>query len=308
MAHRQGKIAIVAALLAVLGIGACGGSSSGQVVARVAGQPITKAKLDRSEAAMAASGEAVGAGPAPRQQALGTLISARWLVGEAAARGLSASRTEVAKKIEAIAQQTPGRLADAELQARAEVARAKLRELVLAAVPKVTQAEVAAYYARHKQLYFVAGRREARFTNRKTRAEIEKVKREVEAGKSLTSPQQVKVGELFTGASVPPGLGDPYEEAIDSAKPHTVAGPFKIHHDEWLYEVVKVVPAHQQKLAQVASAIGRKLTVERTQAALAAFDKTLTAQWTARTDCERSYVAPGCRQYRGGAADALVRL
>jgi hypothetical protein len=306
--RRSSRSATLAALLAALGIGACGGSGSAQVVARVAGQPITKAKLDRLAAYMAATSENGPHGAALRAQALGSLVSAQWLIAEAARRGLSSSHGELTGETEAIEQRSAVPPADVELQARAELARAKLRALALAAIPKVTRAEVAAYYARHKRLYYLQGRREARFTNRKTRAEIEKVKKEAEAGKSLTSPQQVKVGELFTGASVPPGRGDPYEEAIDSAKPHTVAGPYKIHNDEWLYEVVKVVPAHQQTLEQVARAIARKLTSERSRAALAAFARVLTAQWTARTDCQRGYVAPGCRQYRGGAASGLVRL
>jgi hypothetical protein len=328
MARKPGRIAIVAALLAALGIGACGGSGSGQVVARIGDQTITMAKLDHLVAVLkngwAASEQGGGSAPALRTQALGSLISSQWLIGEAADHGLSSSGLEVRRQIDVIEhrtffggvaelrqllQKSTGQtVADVELQARAELARAKLRQLALAGVPKVSRAEVAAYYARHKQSYFVPGRREARFTNRKTRAEIEQVKRDVEAGKSLTSPQQVKVGESFTGASVPPGRGDPYEEAIDSAKPHVLAGPFKIHNDEWLYEVVKVVPPRQQPLARVAGAIAHKLSEERTRAALAAFVKTLTAQWTAKTDCAGGYVAPGCRQYRGGATEGPIRL
>ncbi|HEV2974537.1 MAG TPA: SurA N-terminal domain-containing protein [Solirubrobacteraceae bacterium] len=328
MGRKPSRIAIAAALFAALGIGACGGSGSGQVVARVGDQTITMGKLDHLVAVLksgwAATEQGGGNVSALRTRALGSLISSQWLIGEAADRGLSSSGLEVRRQIdliehrtflggvaelrEVLQKSTGQTVADLELQASAELAQAKLRQLALAGVPKVSRAEVAAYYAQHKQSYFIRGRREARFQNRKTRAKIEKVKREVEAGKSLTSPDQVEAGELYAGAHVPPGRGDPYEAAIDSAKPHTLAGPFKIHNDEWLYEVVKVVAPRQQSLAQVAGAIAHKLTEERTQAALAGFVKTLTAEWTARTDCAGGYVAPGCRQYRGGATAGLVRL
>lgn len=314
MQRKSTRIAIAAALLlAAIGIAACGGSGSGQVIARVGEQTITKGQLDRYLAYLQREGgisvQSASAKRALRAQALGTLISGQWLIGEAASRGAAPSKAEVQRQMSALAGTTTGQnAAEVKLQAQEELARAKLRQLALANVPKVSSAEIAAYYASHKHDYFVPGRREARFTNRKTRAQIEKLKKEVEAGKSLTAPDQVETGELYAGAHVPPGRGDPYEAAIDSAKPHTLAGPFKIYHDEWLYEVVKVVQPHQRPLAEVSGAIAHKLSEERTQAALSAFVKALGAQWTSKTDCDGGYLAPGCRQYRGAGAGQFIRL
>jgi len=98
-----------------------------------------------------------------------------------------------------------------------------------------------------------------------------------------------------------------YEAAIDSAKPHIVAGPFKIGNDYWLYEVVKVIPARQKTLAEVSTAIAHKLVSERRHDAEAAFVKQWASRWSAQTDCSSGYVVLGCKQRPGpvGGAQGL---
>jgi hypothetical protein len=105
------------------------------------------------------------------------------------------------------------------------------------------------------------------------------------------------VGELSTSARVP--AGDEYEAAIDSARPYHVSGPYKIHADWWLYQVIKVTPPRQQSLAEVRGAIAKKLLDERTSAAVASLERELTSTWTARTDCQAGYVVQKCKQYAG---------
>lgn len=319
----RGQIAAgTAAVLLAIGLGACGGSSdSGDPVARMGGAGrITKATLDHWTAAIAGNRTAEDPSQAQltaaREKVLSLLISYQWLTGEAAKRGISMSQHEVRQQIDRILGQAfPGGIAelheflkptgqtvaDLELQARAQLALAALRRQATAGLVPVTQEQIATYYAQHKRSYLTPGRREARFTNRKTRAAALKVKREVQAGRSLTSPAQRSRGELFTGASVPPH--NEYERAIDSAKPYTVAGPFVIGNDFWLYQVVKVIPARQQTLAEARQSIAGRLTGERRQAALATFFKAWRARWSAQTDCGAGYVVPGCRQYRGGAVE-----
>lgn len=325
---RSGHIATgAAALLLAVSLAACGGgSSSGQVIARVGGEPITAGTVDHMVAVLKGGWTSPGTGggrdQALRRQALQLLITSRWLIGEAASRGIAISGPEVRRKIDVVERMDfPGgvaelreflkatgqTVAELELQAKAELAQAKLHQLAIASAPAVTQAQIAAYYAAHRSSFLVPERREARFTNRKTRPEIMQLKREIEAGRSITSPAQRKVGELFTSARVPPG--DPYEQAIDSGKLHRVAGPFKLGADEWLYEVVKIIPGRQRTLAEVAGSIGRRLTSERTNAAVAAFTSAWTSRWTAMTDCTAGHVVSGCRQYQGGAtSEALPKL
>jgi hypothetical protein len=324
----SGQIATGATVLSLaVSLAACGGgSSSGQVVARVGGKPITAGAVDHMVAVLKGGWTTPGAGGGRdrtlRRQALQLLISSQWFIREAASRGIAISSPEVHGKVESVEQvdfpsgvaelreflkSTGQTVADLELQAKAELAQAKLRQLAIASAPVVTQAQIAAYYAAHKQSFLVPERREARFTNRKTRPEIMKLKKEIEAGRSITSADQRKVGELFTSARVPPG--NQYERAIDSGKLHRVAGPFKLAADEWLYEVVKIIPARQRTLAEVSGSIRRQLTGERTGKAVADFTSAWISQWTAKTDCTAGYVVQGCRQYRGGGTtEALLKL
>ena len=251
-----------------------------------------------------------------RTQALKLLISAHWAIGEAQARGISISEPEVQSQINKAEGTTfPGgepelreflastgqTVADVELQARAQVAAAKLRQAVLASVGAPTSAQVTTYYAEHEQQFHSPGRREARFSNRKTKAAAMQLKHEVEAGeRGLTSRQQQKVGELFTTARVPPT--NAYEAAIDSARPHKIAGPFKLGADYFLYQVVRVYPPRQRSLAEVSVTIRRKLLDEGEANALAELDRSLRTTWTARTDCKHDYVIQKCRQYTGAVA------
>ena len=260
-------------------------------------------------------------GQALQLRALEFLIHSQWLIGEAARRGIVTSQSEVHQQIDRetagfgggaaglreFLKSTGESVRDIEWQARAELVQATLRRMATVTSVEVTRAQVAAYYARHRRRFVIPERREARFSNRKTRAAAEKLKREVESGKSLTSAAQRKVGELFTSARVPPG--NAYERAIDSGKPHVVAGPFEIEADYFLYEVVRIIPARQQALPQVEDSIRRHLMAERRRRALASFVKTWTAGWIARTDCRVGYVVQGCKQYAGPeSVDDLLDL
>jgi hypothetical protein len=315
------QIALSALVLLGVAIYGCGGPSSSEVVARVGDAPIAKASLTHwitvLKGGPSATTGSASSERALRREVLGLLISSRWLLGEAARHGISISRHEVRQQIGRVEQidlaggtselsgflkSTGETVADLELRAEDELASAKLRRLAIASVPSATEAQVAAYYSQHTKSFMVDGRREARFINRKSRAAAEKVKQEVEAGKSLTPPERRRVGEVFEGAHVPPHPGNEYEEAIDASPPHKVSGPYPIGNDFWLYEVVRVIPAHQKPLSEVASAIRRRLTRARRRAALAGFVDAWRTQWTAKTDCMPGYVVSLCRQYAGPAA------
>lgn len=318
-----GHIATCAAVLfAATSLGACAGNdaSSKQVIAHVGDEAITQTALAHwmtvLKGGRTASDLPAGREQALRKQTLQLLISRQWLLGEAAGRGLSISRAEVSRQIERIEKgDFPGGIAelreflkstgqsvsDLELQAKAELASAKLRSSAIASAPAVTKAQIATYYAKHAKSFFVDERRIARYENRKTWAAAAKIKHEVEAGKSLTSAAEREAHEVFTTARVPPG--NAYEKAIDSAKPHVVSGPYHIITDYWIYEVVKIIPSYQRTLAQVSGTIRKKLESTRSKRALAQLAQRLKTTWSAKTECRSGYVVQQCRQYNGPRVD-----
>lgn len=256
-------------------------------------------------------------GKAQRRHALEYLIASAWLTGEAVSQGVSISGEEVKHRLVEKEQTSfPGgegefhdflkatgqTVADVELEAKTELASARLRQLATVNAVRVTDAQIASYYERHKQQFSVPERREAQITNQKTRAAAERIKRAVESGGSLLSAAQRKVGEGVVGAGAVPGQRDTVERVIMAARPNVPTGPVEIGGDYYLFKVTKIVPARTRTLAQSERAIRRQLAAEQERRALAAFVEAWRTKWTAKTDCQPGYVAQKCRQYVGAKA------
>jgi parvulin-like peptidyl-prolyl isomerase len=309
MTRPRHVIAACAAVgLGVLCVGACGGSGTGHEAARVGADAITRGAVAHWGRVLSfvTSGSIVGS--ASRQRALEYLIASRWLVGEAERRGIHISDAEVRHRAQqlqssgigearAIQQAAGETTQDFELQARDELASTELHSLVIRSTPAVSSASIAAYYARHRSDFMVPKERWARYAYRRTRAAAETAKREAEAGKSLTSPEQRRHKEEFVTAPIPPQ--DAPQRAVDASRLHAISGPFHISHLYALYQVVKVVPAHVRPLPAVEPSIRSLLAQEQSQQALARFAKNWTAAWRSRTDCSSDDVVPACRQYAG---------
>ncbi len=248
-----------------------------------------------------------------RTQAVELLISAQWLVGEAADRGLRISAGEARQLIAARkATSFPGgegefreflkttgeTLSDLELQARAELASTKLRRLAAAGARTVTAAQVAAYYTRHRQLFFIPQRRDVRITNRKSAAAAEQLEREVEAGKSfaaLSEPESVARTSISAA-------GDILDRAIYAAKLHVLTGPVRQRVDYFVFVVEDVIPARYLTLDQVSGSIRSQLLAERQRRAVAVFIEAWKTAWIASTSCLPGYVVQKCREYDGPRA------
>ena len=306
-------------LVAGLALAGCGGGGGGSVAVHVGQAALSRQAVDRLVRVLSGGRtvdpSSTSAG-ALRKQAVEQWISEQWLIGEAARRRIAITPAEVSEHLnQKQSVEFPGgaaeereflhatgrTMAQQERQAMSELASQKLRRQILADVPVVTPGEVADYYTRHKESYLIPEKRVAYFNNTKDMATALRLKHEVEAGKrSLVSPSQREVHELFASARVPPG--NAYEKAIDSSKPHTVAGPYPIGNDFWLYEVVKITPPRQRTLGEVSDAIRRQLLRKREDAALARFANLWVAEWLAKTDCSPGYVVPRCEQYRGSRA------
>lgn len=311
--------ACAAAVAIGVTVAACGGAST-VVVATVGATKITKATLDRwSRAVRAGVGTAAPSqrrGNAARATALQVLITLEWLIGEAARLGLSPSRQEVHRQVEErqasfvggqaefhISLQAKGlSVADAELQAAAELASTALHSAAGATARAVNNAQVALYYRQNRDSHVVPERRVVRISTRKTRAEAEALRRRVLAGGSLTSVAQRKAGEGFMTIQSTPAKATAWEKVLYAARPHVLVGPVKIGVDYLVFEVEKTTPASNETLPQVAGAIQKQLTDQRQEQALRRFIAAWRARWTARTNCRSGYVVQKCRQYTGPKA------
>jgi foldase protein PrsA len=249
-----------AVLVAVAGFAGCGGGAPDSVVARVGQTAITEASLDQWMSVRAGGGGV--SDPLKqrygtlRQQALGFLISSRWLIGEAADQGLKMSAREIEQRFEAkknasfpggeaefqeFLKATGQTVSDTMFEAKAELAASKIRQMLTSREPRITRAQIAGYYNRNRQSFAIAERRELEITNRKSTAQAQRLRREVESGRrlaSVTQSESIERPRKTDRGGLPGYL--PLEKAIYSAKPNVLIGPVKQGVDYYLLEVNRV--------------------------------------------------------------------
>jgi foldase protein PrsA len=308
-----------AAIVAVAALCACGTDRPDRPAVSVGDAGITSGTVEHWMAAMA--GGQIPSDQARRRvlraQALDFLISAHWLLGEAAADGMKLSAQEVERRFEqkkrasfpggptelrAFLKATGQPLSDIKFEAQVELASEKIRQQLEGRQPAVGQAQVAAYYRQHRQQFTTPERRYVQLTDRQSRSEAQMVKRKLVAERS--SDPKVELTRQWV--ELPPvayagrGGDATLSRAIHFARLRVWTGPVLVHGiDYYILDVMRVTSARQSPLAQVEGTIKRQLTAERQRRALVAFVASWRRRWIARTDCRAGYVVQKCRGFHG---------
>lgn len=311
-------VVMVVAAAATAGLTGCAGGTHDGVAARVGSASITSAAVDHA-ASVLAGGRLPGDGPrlkTLRAQALESLISAQWALGEAAEDGIRISAQEARRQLEqkqaasfpggaaeesAFLKATGQHVSDLALEARAELAATKIRQMLERREPAISQAQIASYYNREAQRFMIPERREIDIIALKSPADAQALRRQVEGGKRLASVAEHQWVDLSPLAYGPTrGKDAVLARAIHRAPPHVLTGPVRFRgFDYYMFEVLHVTPARQRTLAQVRDSIAHTLAAERQRRTLIAFISGWRRKWTARTDCRTGYVVQKCRQYTG---------
>lgn len=266
------------------------------------------------------SGSAAGPAYAPphastKERALDYLISAHWLIGEAAERGLPVStravRHAVSERIEAApggrrefqggsAKQTVSGL---RLEVQAALAASKLRAMVSSGVAPVTRGEVVRYYKQHLASFRIRQQRQVDLVeNLPSRSRAVALGRRLGTGSRFAHRA---IHELVP--STPPYKANEVKfntgllRVIFMAKPGELTGPVPFNNAWTLLVVRRVEPGEYVSLADVDGVIRKRLLQRHRQAALAQFAAPYRAKWTARTSCKTGYVVAKCSQYHGPA-------
>jgi len=263
------------------------------------------------------SDAASGQNRALRERALKHLISGMWLNDEATRQGIKISTSDIQAQITrrrkdlapgeaAVMASTGATTADVAFEAQAEVAAARLLERARDSVRRVTDREIGQYYARHRQEFVVPERRVGAITDRKTGAALELVRREVEHGASIATPQQKAVGEgRFMVGSIR-ATRNALERLMYRAKVKEVVGPVKIGPDYFLFRVDRIIPASYRDLREERQTLRKRLVARRQSIAETRLVQRVTTFWRSKTSCAPRYVVPECSQYR--AHQGLQRL
>jgi foldase protein PrsA len=270
--------------------------------------------IDRGALVGGASRQASGT---PRQQALAFLISAHWVLGEAAERGLQIEHQAVERRLQALRQAVPGgpdrfaaaleevgqTTADAELEARVEVAAALLRaQLERTRGRGGTRAELLAYYHSQRKHFVVPERRRIEIVDGiPSRAKARSLARRAGSAAGIRPISFSETRLRPQSFDAPWGKGA-VERAIFSARPGVLYGPMPLNGAYVLFAVKRILPATVRPFAAVRGSLEAELTARSRRAAIGAWKASYRAKWKARTDCRSGFVVPECRQYSGPVA------
>ena len=261
-----------------------------------------------------------------KQQVLAYLISANWVIKEAAERGVKVSDAEVQKQFNQIkTQQFPKEadfqkflastgytVSDLLLRVKLNALSSKIQAKVSKeAGKKPSQKEIAAYYEQHKSQYGQPEKRNILIILTKTLAQAEKAKKEIESGKSFASVAKstsIDPVSKAAGGSLPGVVKGQEEKALDEAvfkaQLNVLGGPIKTPFGYYIYEVKKTIPGSQQALAKVQSTIQQQISSEKQQKALSEFIKEFRKKWEGRTECRTGYSVKDCKGYKAPATPA----
>lgn len=255
-----------------------------------------------------------------KQQVLGFLISANWVLGEAESLGVKVSDAEVKKQFNQIKdQQFPKEaefqkflsssgqtISDLLLRVKLDMLSQKIKQKVIKdAGNKPSQQQIKAYYEQHKSQFGQPERRNIMIILTKTQAQAEAAKKEIQSGKSFASvAKKVSIDPVSkaAGGSLPGVVKGQEEKALDEAvfkaKLNVLGGPIKTPFGYYLYEVKKTLPGSQQPLSSVQASIQQQIMAQKQQTAFSEFVKNFRKKWEARTECRTEYSVSDCKGYK----------
>jgi foldase protein PrsA len=258
-----------------------------------------------------------------KQQVLGFLISANWVLGEAKSQGVKVSDNEVKKQFNQVkSQQFPKEadfqkflassgqtVSDLLLRVKLDMLSSKIQQKITKnAGKKASEKEVKAYYEQHKSQYGQPERRNILIVLTKTQAQAEAAKKEIESGTSFATvakKSSIDPVSKAAGGSLPGVVKGQEEKSLDAAvfgaKLNVLGGPIKTPFGYYVYEVKKTLPANQQPLSQVKSSIQQQLSAQNQQKALSEFVKNFRKKWEGRTECRAEYKVKDCKGYKAPA-------
>jgi foldase protein PrsA len=261
-----------------------------------------------------------------KQQVLGFLISANWVIGEASDQGVKVSDKEVEKKFNELkTQQFPKEAAfqkflastgqsvsDLLLRVKLNLLSQKIQQKISKEGGKsVTQAQIEKYYKENKQRFGAPEKRDLKIILTKTQAQAEAAKKEIESGKSFAAtakavsidPASKSNGGVLVGV-VKGQEQAALNSAIFAAKPNVLTGPIKTPFGYYIFEVTAVHAPTAQTLAQVQASIKQQLAATQQQGALTKFVASFKKKWEGRTECRKEYSVQDCKGYKAPAAPA----
>lgn len=251
-----------------------------------------------------------------KDNAIGQLVTAQYLVGEAEEDKIEVSEKEIDKALPAKYTQTIGdkkNLAKFTAltglgepffreQIKTELLGQKIQEKITKDAGKVTDAEVQEYYDKNKAQYTQPEMRDLRIVLTKTKADADKAKKELDGGAkfgdvvkeysidTITKKDGGKLANVAKGQQEK-ALGD----ASFAAKKGEIVGPIKTETGYYVVQVDKITASKVVPFKDVKEQIKQQLTQMKPQEALTKWQTETLDTWKEKTNCRKGYIVSFCK-------------
>ena len=252
-----------------------------------------------------------------KSEVLGFLIRSTWLDQEAQKQKVKVTDKEVQKQIDDIKKQqftqkgsyekflqTAGLTnEDVLFQQRVRELQNKITQKVTKGKDKVTDAQVADYYEKHKSQFATAERRNVRIVLTKTKDKAQQAKSALDSGqswKSVAKKFSIDQASKNKGGELQGGVAKGQQEkaldtAIFAADKGKLTGPVKTQFGWYVFEVEKVTKGKQQSLDESKANIKQQLASQQQNNALKKFGDDYRKRYKATTDCRKGYEVDDCK-------------
>jgi parvulin-like peptidyl-prolyl isomerase len=267
-----------------------------------------------------------------REAAIGDLLDAAWLRGEASEQGITATEREIDAELQqTVSQSFPScrdggdpfeckelrQFLEARSLVEADVMRilelqvlsSELQQQITEQTPSVTAQEVEDYYEDAPEQFTLPASRDIRVVLNRDRAKVEEAKARLEADDSdqswravarelSTDPVSKANGGLRQGLTE--GLlEEPLNGQVFAASTEEIVGPVQTPIGFYVFQVEKVSPERTQELSQVQTQIRSQLAQVAEQETIQGFLDDFQSAWQARTICAEDFLVERCSNFVG---------
>ncbi len=256
-----------------------------------------------------------------KEAALGEVLDAIWIQGEAEEMGISVTEKEIAdelKKLKGQAFKTEKQYQeflkeanfteeDVDQRVKTQLLSEKIQTQVTEEAPVPSKSEIENYYEAAKTTQYTSPEsRDIRVIKNKDKAKVEAAKTALEKDDSEKSWTKIakkystdttkSVGGLQS-AVTEGGLGEPLDAEVFAAPQGELLGPLNEGGTYTIFEVMKITPEKVQSLDEAKSQISAQLAEQAKQQNFAAFVQGYGSKWQSRTFCASDFTIGRCANF-----------
>ncbi len=266
-----------------------------------------------------------------RDAALGELLDAIWIQGEAEELGISVTPKQLITELQQIKKQnfkteaeyqkflltSHFSKADVLARVRLQALSTQIQERITKEAPTPSQDEISAYYDASKDTqYTTAASRDVRVVVNKDKAKVAAAQALLEKDDSPANWEKVATKYSSDPSTKTQGglqkalteellaSQEELKEAVFDNPSGKVVGPLNVSGNYFVLEVVKLNPEKVQTLAEVSAPIKTQLTQQLSQEVFSEFVAEYQSKWSSRTYCASDFLIERCSNFKSSGHPA----